>query len=169
MPVRNIDAHASSPNIRTCTYNSYSFLCSQHYRALHLAPHLDPVVRPIVIALIPLKDVGHVPHDAFVALVVLPGARHPRSRVHDVHFARRVVVPEEHAGQNRDDVLLVVHVSDGCNGGVSVEVVGEGLVAYSGDAEADECNFGGGEVEREVDGMEQGDRRACTRGKRVRR
>ena len=82
---------------------------------------------------------------------------------------RRVVVPEEAPRENGDDVLLVVHVRDGCNGGVGVEVVGEGLVAYSGDAEADEGDLGGGQVEREVDGMEEGDRRACTRGRGVHR
>ena len=53
----------------------------------------------------------------------------PSVVVHDVDLARSVVEAEEHAGQDRDGVFLVVDVRDGGDGGVGVEVVREGLVA----------------------------------------
>ena len=119
-----------------------------------------------MVALVPVKDVRHVPHDALVAVVVLPRARDPRPRVQDVHLARRVVVPEEHAGEDGHKVLLVVHVRDGRDGRVGVHVVGEGLVADAREAEADVGDLRGGEVEREVDGVEEGDGGTCVRGRK---
>ena len=78
-----------------------------------------------------------------------------------MHLARREVVPEEHAGEDGHKVLLVVDVRDGRDGRVGVHVVGEGLVADAREAEADVGDLRGGEVEREVHGIQKGDRRTC--------
>ena len=113
-----------------------------------------------MVALISLKDIRHVPDNTLIARVILARARDPRARVHDVHLARGVVVAEEAPGQDRHDVLLVVHVRDGRDGRVRVDVVGEGLVADAREPEADVGDLRGGEVEGEVDSVQERDRRA---------
>ena len=82
-----------------------------------------------------------------------------------MYLTGRVVVTEEHAGEDGDNVLFIVDVRDGCDGRVGVEVIGEGLISDAWEAEADEGDLGGGEMEREIDGVEEGDRRACGRRK----
>ena len=75
---------------------------------------------------------------------------------------RRVVVPEEAPGEDRDDVLLVVDVRHGHLLGLGVDVVREGLVADAREAVPHETGRdAAGEVEREEDGVEEGDRCAC--------
>ena len=82
---------------------------------------------------------------------------------------RRVVVPEEAPREDRDDVLLVVDVRHGDLLGLGVDVVGEGLVADAREAVPDETGRdGAGEVQREEDGVEEGDRCACSMEREVR-
>ena len=66
-----------------------------------------------------------------------------------------MVIPEEPARKDGENVLLVVDVPlrDGRDGRVGVDAVGEDLAANAGDsAEADVGDLDDWEVEREVDG-----------------
>ena len=83
---------------------------------------------------------------------------------------RRVVVPKEAPREDGDDVLLVVDVRHGHLLGLGVDVVGEGLVADAREAVPDETGRdGAGEVEGEEDGVEEGDRCACSMGIELRK
>lgn len=111
-----------------------------------------------MVRLVPVKDVGHVAHRALRALVVLAGARRPRARVLDVDLARGVVEAEEAAGQDRHEVLLVVDMRDAEPEGV--DVVREVLVPDAREAVPDEAHGGGGDLQVEVDRVEERDGRA---------
>ena len=111
-----------------------------------------------MVRLVPVKDVRHVADRALRALVVLAGARRPRARVPDVDLARGVVEAEETAGQDRHEVLLVVDVCDAEPEGV--DVVREVLISDAREAVPDEAHGGGGDLQVEVDRVEERDGRA---------
>lgn len=123
-----------------------------------LAAHRHPVVRTIMVRTTPLEHARHIADRAPRAVVVLAGARRPRARVPDVHLARGVAEAEEAAGQDGDGVLLVVDVRDAQP--ERVDVVRELLVPDAREAVPDECDRGGGDLQVEIDGVEEGDGRA---------
>ena len=133
-----------------------------------LASHLDAIVRPAMIARVTLKNVLHISHRALRVRVVLSGAREPRARILDVDLARRVVVAEEAPRQDRDQVLLVVDMRDGGNRGMRVDVVRERLVSNTREAVADVGDLEAGDVQREVDGVQERDGPTFGRDKKVR-
>ena len=75
-------------------------------------------------------------------------------------------VPQEHARQNGDRVFLVVDMGHGR--GESVYVVREGLIPDTRETVPDEGVASVRNVQREVDGVEEGNSRACWRAAYVR-
>ena len=75
-----------------------------------------------------------------------------------MQLARRVVEPEELAGEDRDDVLLVVHVRDLHR--QPVDVVRPRLVAHARQAVPDEARRHAGQVQVQEDRVDKRDRRA---------
>ena len=71
-----------------------------------------------------------------------------------------MVEAEEAPRKDRDRVLLVVDMRDRSNGVVGVDVVGERLVTDAREAEADVGDLRAGNVERDVDRVQERDRRA---------
>lgn len=126
-----------------------------------LAAHRNPVVRPIMVRLLPLENARHVAHRALRAIVVLAGARCPRTRVPDMYLAGGMVEAEEAAGQDGDEVLLIVDVRDAEP--ERVDVVREVLVPDAREAVPDEAHGGGGDLQVEVYGVEEGDGSALGR------
>ena len=74
-----------------------------------------------------------------------------------MHLARRVVVSEGTAGKDRDEVLLVVDVRDGDGSGLAIDVVGELLVSDAGQAVPNEADREAGDLEGEVDRVQETD------------
>ena len=74
------------------------------------------------------------------------------------------MVSEGTAGKDRDEVLLVVDVRDGDGGGLAVDVVGELLVSDAGQAVPDETDREAGDLEGEVDRVQETDGRTCEKG-----
>lgn len=105
---------------------------------------------------IPLEDRRDVAHNALRAGVILARARRPFARVLNMDLARRVHEPQEHARQNGDGVFLVVDVGHGRR--ERVDVVRECLVPDAWQAVPDERVRRVGDVKREVDGIEEGNR-----------
>lgn len=75
-----------------------------------------------------------------------------------MQLARRVVEPEELAGEDRDDVLLVVHVRDLHR--QPVDEVRPRLVAHARQAVPDEARRHAGQVQVQEDRVDKRDRRA---------
>ncbi len=76
-----------------------------------------------------------------------------------MHLPGRVVEPEELAGQDRDDVLLVVHVRH--LHGQRVDVVRPVLVADAREAVPDEARRDARKVQVEEDRVDKRNRRTC--------
>lgn len=72
-----------------------------------------------------------------------------------------MVEAEEATRQYGDWVLLVVDVRDGGDGSMRVDVVRERLVADPGEAVSNVSDLRGGNVQRDVDGVQERYRRAC--------
>ena len=113
-----------------------------------------------MITLVAIEDGRHITHNALRVCIVLPRAREPRTRVLDVDLARGVVEAEEEPWQDRDWIFLVVNMRDGSDGVMCIDVVSELLVSDTGEAIAYEGDLRGGDMERDVDRVQERDRRA---------
>ena len=122
-----------------------------------LAPHLHAIVRSIVVALIPIKYVWDIADNALRVGVILPRACQPRSGVLYVNLARRVMKAKEAPREDGDRVLLVVDMRDGCDGVVRVDIVRKSLVADARETVADVGDLEVGDVQGEVDRVQQRD------------
>ena len=76
-------------------------------------------------------------------------------------LARRVVEAEETSRENGDRVLHVVDVRDRGERGVRVDVVRERLVSDAGEAVSDVRDLRVGDVQWDIDGVQQRYRGAC--------
>lgn len=114
--------------------------------SLVLATHDNPIVRPVVVVHIAIKNTRHVSHNALNGWVILPCSSRERSvinisyycdatstwtagplaRVLYVELTRGVHEAEEHARDDRNEVLFVVYMRQV---EMRVDVVCEGLVA----------------------------------------
>ena len=134
-------------------------------------PHNNTIIRSIMIIHIPVPNLRYRTNNAFRRRIILPRAIFPHGRVHGrvtrrqrrvVHLSARMHESQEHAGHGRDGVQEVVDVRDARD--VGVDVVCERLVADSGEAVDGrfEGESGGvGEMEGEVEAVEQGEGCAC--------
>ena len=120
-----------------------------------LAPHLHAVVRPVVVALIPIKYVWDISDNTLGVCVILPRARQPRSGVLYVNLARRVMKAKEATREDGDRVLLVVNMRDGRDGVMRVDVVRKRLVADARETVPHVGDLEVGDVQGEVDRVQQ--------------